>query len=158
MLLLLAEVDQYIIKVSSNEHPSVRLDHHCIFLHISGQRNHLGCELHRCDKASQHEPSALIKKVIAEIGYSFVDYLISEIKEALVVDKPILEAFNIFSMETQSEEYRREQSTSFAITMEIKSTTFTKVIQLQQRPSYQCWNKKLNFKISFVLLMKSSKN
>ena len=35
--------------------------------------------------------------------------MISEIKEALVVDNPILEAFNIFSMETQSEEYRREQ-------------------------------------------------
>ena len=35
--------------------------------------------------------------------------MISEIKEALVVDNPILEAFNIFSMETQSEDYRREQ-------------------------------------------------
>ena len=35
--------------------------------------------------------------------------MISEIKEALGVDNPILEVFNIFSMETQSEEYRREQ-------------------------------------------------
>ena len=78
------------------------------FLHISGQRNHLGHELRGCDKASQHEPSALIKKLLAEIGYSFVDDLISEIKEALVVDNPILEAFNIFSIETQSEEYSRE--------------------------------------------------
>ena len=34
--------------------------------------------------------------------------MISEIKEALVVDNPILEAFNIFSIETQSEEYSRE--------------------------------------------------
>ena len=79
------------------------------FVDISDQRNHLGCELHGCDKASQLKPSALIKKFLAEIGYSFVDDLISEIKEALVVDNPILEAFNIFSMETQSEEYRREQ-------------------------------------------------
>ena len=78
------------------------------FLHISGQRNHLGHELRGRDKASQHEPSALIKKLLAEIGYSFVDDLISEIKEALVVDNPILEAFNIFSIETQSEEYSRE--------------------------------------------------
>ena len=79
------------------------------FLHISGQRNHLGRELRGRDKASQQEPSALIKKFLAEIGYSFVDDLLSEIKEALVVDNPILEAFNIFSMETQSEDYRREQ-------------------------------------------------
>ena len=79
------------------------------FLHISGQRNHLGRELRGRDKASQQEPSALIKKFLAEIGYSFVDDLLSEIKEALVVDNPILEAFNIFSMETQSEEYRRER-------------------------------------------------
>ena len=78
------------------------------FLHISGQRNHLGCELRGRDKASQHEPIALIKKSLAEISYSFVDDLISEIKEALVVDNPILEAFNIFSIETQSEEYSRE--------------------------------------------------
>ena len=79
------------------------------FLHISDQRNHLGCELCQLDKGSQHEPSALIKKFLAEIGYSFVDDLISEIKKALVIDNLILEAFNIFSMETQSEEYRREQ-------------------------------------------------
>ena len=78
------------------------------FLHISGQKTHLGRELCGCDKASQHKPSALIKKFLAEIGYSFVDDLISEIKEALVVDNPILEAFNIFSIETQSEEYSRE--------------------------------------------------
>ena len=79
------------------------------FLHISGQRNHLGCELRGRDKASQHEPIALIKKSLAEISYSFVDDLISEIKEAPVVDNLILEAFNIFSMEIQSEEYRRER-------------------------------------------------
>ena len=42
------------------------------FLHISGQRSHLGCELHGCDKASQHKPSTLIKKFLGEIGYSFV--------------------------------------------------------------------------------------
>ena len=35
--------------------------------------------------------------------------MISEIKEALVVDNLTLEAFSIFSIETQSEEYRREQ-------------------------------------------------
>ena len=73
-------------------------------LYINGQRNHLGRELCRRDKASQLEPCALIKKFLVEIGYSFVDDLLSEIKEALVVDNPILEAFNIFSMETQSEE------------------------------------------------------
>ena len=72
------------------------------FLHINGQKNHLGHELCGHDKASQHKPSALIKKCLAGIGYSFVDDLISEIKESLVVDNPILEAFNIFSMETQS--------------------------------------------------------
>ena len=37
-------------------------------LHISGQRNHLGR-----DKASQLKRSALIKKFLVEIGYSFVD-------------------------------------------------------------------------------------
>ena len=79
------------------------------FLHIIGQRNHLGHELRGRDKVSQLEPSALIKKFQAEIGYSFVDDLISEIKEALAVDNPILEAFSIFNMETWSEEYRREQ-------------------------------------------------
>ena len=119
------------------------------FHHISGQRNHLGCELHGCDKASQHEPSALIQKFLAEISYSFVDDLISEIKEALVVDNPILEAFNIFSMETQKN-IEGNKCISFVITMEIKSTMFTKVIQLQQRPSYQCWNKKLDFNIFFL--------
>ena len=79
------------------------------FLHIIGQRNHLGHELRGRDKVSQLEPSALIKKCQAEIGYSFVDDLISEIKEALAVDNPILEAFSILNMETWSEEYRREQ-------------------------------------------------
>ena len=69
-------------------------------LHISSQRNHLGRELRGRDKASQLKCSALIKKFLVEIGYSFVDGLISEIKEALVVDKLILEALNIFSMET----------------------------------------------------------
>ena len=43
------------------------------FLYISGQRNHLGRELRGRDKASQQEPSALIKIFLAEIGYSFVD-------------------------------------------------------------------------------------
>ena len=38
-------------------------------------------------------------------------------------------------METKSEEYRREQMNIFVITMEIKSTTDTRVIQPQQRPS-----------------------
>ena len=79
------------------------------FLHISGQRNQLGHELCGRNKVSQHDPSALIKKFLAEISYSFVDDLISEIKEAIVVDNPIREAFNIFSMETESEKYRREQ-------------------------------------------------
>ena len=59
--------------------------------------------------ASQHNSSALIEIFHAEISYSFVNDLISEIKESLVVDNPILEAFNIFNMETQSEEYRRKQ-------------------------------------------------
>ena len=38
-------------------------------------------------------------------------------------------------METKSEEYRREQMNIFVITMEIKSTADTRVIQPQQRPS-----------------------
>ena len=59
------------------------------FLHISAQRNHLGRELHGV-KVSQHEPSALIKKFLAEIGYSFVNDLISKIKEALIVDNRFL--------------------------------------------------------------------
>ena len=59
------------------------------FLHVSAQRNHLGRELHGV-KVSQHEPSALIKKFLAEIGYSFVNDLISEIKEALIVDNRFL--------------------------------------------------------------------
>ena len=93
------------------------------FLYISGQRNDLGCELcglHGCDMANQHNPSALIQKFLAEIGYSFVD----------VIDYQILESFNII-MEAQSEEYRREQVTSFAITTEVKSVTFPRMIQLQ---------------------------
>ena len=77
------------------------------FLYITGQRNNLRCELRERDMVNQHDPSALIQKLLAEIGYSFVDDLISEIKETLVVDNLILEAFNIFNMET--EEYRREQ-------------------------------------------------
>ena len=44
-----------------------------------------------------------------EIDYNFVDDLTSEIKKVLVVHYPILEAFNIFSMEKQSQEYVREQ-------------------------------------------------
>ena len=79
------------------------------FLHIGGQRNHLGRESLGHNKVSQLEPGGLIKKFIDEFGYIFVDNLISEIKEVFVVDNLILEAFNIFSMETQSEEYRREQ-------------------------------------------------
>ena len=50
-------------------------------------------------------------------------------------------------METQKN-IEGNKCTSFANTTEIKSM-FTKVIQLQQRPSYQCWNKKLNFNIFF---------
>ena len=41
--------------------------------------------------------------------------------------------------------------------MEITSTMFIRVIQLQQRSPHQRLNKRLNFRISFVLLMKSSK-
>ena len=48
--------------------------------------------------------------------------------------------------------------TSFAITVEMKSTTLTRVIYLQQRPSGQRLNRRLNFEISSVLLMSSSKN
>ena len=62
------------------------------FLHINGQRNHLGRELRERDMTSQHDPSSLIQKFLVEIGYSFVEYLISEIKEALVVNNSILEA------------------------------------------------------------------
>ena len=68
------------------------------FLHISGQRNHVGRELHGRDKVSQCYPSALIQTFLAEIGYHFVNDLISEIKKAPVVDNSILEAFNIFNM------------------------------------------------------------
>ena len=57
------------------------------FLHINGQRNHLGRELRERDMTSQHDPSSLIQKFLVEIGYSFVEYLI-----APVVSNSILEA------------------------------------------------------------------
>ena len=66
------------------------------FFHISGQRNNLGCELCGHDMASQHDPSALIQKFLAEIGYSFGDDLILKLKEALVIDNPFLEAIHFF--------------------------------------------------------------
>ena len=37
--------------------------------------------------ASQNSLSALTQKYLAEIGYNFIDDLMSEIKEALVVEK-----------------------------------------------------------------------
>ena len=73
------------------------------FLRISDQRNHLGRQLSGRNKTNQHDPGALIQKFLVEIGYSFVDDLISE-TETFVADNPILEAFNIFNMETQSQE------------------------------------------------------
>ena len=107
--------------------------------------------------ASQHDPNALIQKFLAEIGYSFVDDIISEIKEALVVHYLILEAFKIFNMETQSEQYRREQMNVLCNHYGHQINNITRVIHLQQRRSYQRFNKKLDFKISVVFLMKSSK-
>ena len=62
----------------------------------------------RGHKVSQNDPSAFIQKFLVEISHSLVDVLISEIKEALVADNLILEAFNIFNIETESEEYRRK--------------------------------------------------
>ena len=73
------------------------------FLCISDQRDHLGRQLSGRNKTNQHDPGALIQKFLVEISYSFVDDLISEI-ETFVADNPILEAFNIFNMETQSQE------------------------------------------------------
>ena len=122
----------HIIKASLSDLQVVDGNKAVPFLHISGQRNHLGRKLRERDKASQYDPSDLIQKFLAEIGYSFIEDLIPEINEVLVVDTTILEAFNIFNME-------------------IKSTTFTRVIQLKLRPLYQRLNKKLNFRISFAL-------
>ena len=51
--------------------------------------------------ASQHDPNSLIQKFLTEIGYSFIDDMVSEIKEALVGYYLILEDFKIFNMETQ---------------------------------------------------------
>ena len=70
------------------------------FFHVSGQRNDLGRELRGYYVSSQNDPSALIQKFLAGASYSFADCLISEIKEVFVVDNLILEAFNIFNIET----------------------------------------------------------
>ena len=51
--------------------------------------------------ASQHDPNSLIQKFLTEIVYSFIDDMVSEIKEALVGYYLILEDFKIFNMETQ---------------------------------------------------------
>ena len=51
--------------------------------------------------ASQHDPNSLIQKFLTEIGCSFIDDMVSEIKEALVGYYLILEDFKIFNMETQ---------------------------------------------------------
>ena len=51
--------------------------------------------------ASQHDPNSLIQKFLTKIGYSFIDDMVSEIKEALVGYYLILEDFKIFNMETQ---------------------------------------------------------
>ena len=51
--------------------------------------------------ASQRDPNSLIQKFLTEIGYSFIDDMVSEIKEALVGYYLILEDFKIFNMETQ---------------------------------------------------------
>ena len=51
--------------------------------------------------ASQHDPNSLIQKFLTEIGYSFIDDMVSEMKEALVGYYLILEDFKIFNMETQ---------------------------------------------------------
>ena len=91
-------------------------------------------------------------------GYSFIDDLISEIKKALVAYNPILEAFNIFSMETQPEKYGGEQ---MHIICSHYGNNINDVYQDDSTPAesiIQRLNKKLNLKISFVLLMQSSKN
>ena len=116
------------------------------FLYICGQRNDLGYELHGlhgCDMANQHNPKAL---TLAEIGYSFVDVIDNQIHGTT------------FSWKRSQKNIEGNKQTFFAITTEIKSVTFTRMIQLQLWPSYQCLNKKYNFKIFFILLMKLSKN
>ena len=46
--------------------------------------------------ASQRDPNSLIQKFLTEIGYSFIDDMVSEIKETLIGYYLILEAFKIF--------------------------------------------------------------
>ena len=89
-------------------------------------------------------------------GYSFVDDLISEMKEVFVVETRLLKPSTFSVWKHSQKNIEGNKLTSFAIAMGIESTTFTRVIQLQQRPSHQRLNKKLNFKISFSLLMKLS--
>ena len=54
-------------------------------------------------------------------------------------------------METKSEEYRREQMNIFVITMEIKSTADTRVIQPQQRPSLSVLEQDVEFQDFFCI-------
>ena len=89
-------------------------------------------------------------------GYSFVDDLISGMKEVFVVETRLLKPSTFSVWKHSQKNIEGNKLTSFAIAMGIESTTFTRVTQLHQRPSYQRLNKKLNFKISFSLLMKLS--
>ena len=89
-------------------------------------------------------------------GYSFVDDLISGMKEVFVVETRLLKPSTFSVWKHSQKNIEGNKLTSFAIAMGIESTTFTRVIQLQQRPSYQRMSKKLNFQISFSLLMKLS--
>ena len=98
------------------------------FLYISGKRNDLGyelCRLHGCDMANQHNPSALIQKFLAEIVTVLLMSLITRFLEP-----------STFSWKRSQKNIEGNKQTSFAITTEIKSVTFTRMIQLQLWPSY----------------------
>ena len=49
-------------------------------------KTYLGHDLHGPDKVSQHYRVALVKKFLAEIGYSFANKLTSEINNLVVAN------------------------------------------------------------------------
>ena len=91
-------------------------------------------------------------------GKSTVGFVFSINKPLLSLTTRFLKTLTFSIWKHSQKNTEGNKWASFAITTEIKSTMFTKVIQLQQRPSYQRLNKRLNCKISVALLIKSSKN
>ena len=66
------------------------------FLQISSERNDLGRNLRGRTLASEHNPRDLVNHFLQNVGFKFIDDLISEIGIALKDDNPIIPAFNVF--------------------------------------------------------------